>query len=861
MANRIARSPGGLKTFDLTGKLPGPVPAAPFNDGETAAAAARVFAGLAGTLGKIATAAQQREGEAAGLAAAQAAYEQEPGGTVTDPVKQRKFYSGPRSAKQNQGPIGGDNLGTLIRQSANELGISAHDLATVISYETGGRFSTSIKHPNGINTGLIQFGAAEQRKYGVRAGQSYAEQMRAVTRFLKDRGVQPGMGLLDLYSTVNAGSPGRYEAKDGNTTVRQKVELMRREHGGNARRVLGDASPPKPLALRTDETVGAEAYNAAIAKGAAWREATQLDTEISAAADRAGDDINAFSAELKRIREERAPAFGDDPRMREIFEQTFVKTSTPYAKDVMARAQTKAANDLEAATLTNLGVRQDELERKSYRLGASSGSDEELDAAAQDVLGAVDEALRDGALTPLAAAKKRQEVVTGMVTARVRGVFDALPTPDAKAKFAAGLREAWSKGEGPLERLGKQEVDALTKSLEVDARHAARALKADTSFQKWQLKQQLADDVKSMEQTGTGVMAGDKPIDPAQVAEVLGPDDAAKWFGDRQRAKAFHAVTQAFPTMTSEDITEELERVKPKPGSEGYAEAAALHERMEKHAEAVLKLRREDPAKAVEAFPQVQAAIAAAEEEGGPENLARARLAAQAAIGVPELGRNVLTSDEAMSLAQPILLNEPDEPAMHQSVQALIAKSREQYGELADDVVSQVLRSKGIDRDTAKAGAVFMRKMMFGQTLVPIEVEMLRAAGETDLANRALAGEQVIVSLRSGGSQGDRKANPKGQPGLQFTRQQQGPNALTARREPVKQVPNARQIERLKAHPELAPAFDEKFGDGAAKAYLEVAPAQEPGRSVQMPDGSVRRVEDDGSVTTIAPDGTESWTP
>lgn len=140
-------------------------------------------------------------------------------------------------------------LATAIRAGAAELGIPAEDLATVISYETGGKFSTSIRGGAGNrHIGLIQFGEEEQRTYGARQGQSPAEQMKAVVAYLKDRGLKPGMGLLDLYSTINAGSPGRYNASDANNggapgSVRDKVENQMGGHRDMAYALLGPDGP------------------------------------------------------------------------------------------------------------------------------------------------------------------------------------------------------------------------------------------------------------------------------------------------------------------------------------------------------------------------------------------------------------------------------------------------------------------------------------------------------------------------------------------------------------------------------------------------------------------------------------------
>ena len=144
------------------------------------------------------------------------------------------------------------DLRTAINIAATELGISPIDLATVISYETGGTFDPAIrggvKDANGVgkHIGLIQFGPTEQRDYTASQNQSVGEQMQAVVRYLRHRGVKPGMGLLDVYSTVNAGAPGLYNRSDAPRggapgTVRDKVEKQMAGHRRKALAILGES--------------------------------------------------------------------------------------------------------------------------------------------------------------------------------------------------------------------------------------------------------------------------------------------------------------------------------------------------------------------------------------------------------------------------------------------------------------------------------------------------------------------------------------------------------------------------------------------------------------------------------------------
>lgn len=117
-----------------------------------------------------------------------------------------------------------------IRQAAAELGANPQDLTKVIWFETGGTFSPAIWGGRGHRyLGEIQFGPRERRQYGVSAHQSFGEQILCcVVAYLKDRGYRPGMGLMDLYSTVLAGRPGLYHANDGHGSVAHDVWKMSR---------------------------------------------------------------------------------------------------------------------------------------------------------------------------------------------------------------------------------------------------------------------------------------------------------------------------------------------------------------------------------------------------------------------------------------------------------------------------------------------------------------------------------------------------------------------------------------------------------------------------------------------------------
>lgn len=180
-----------------------------------------------------------------------AALTQRWGSTALATEAAQRFKSDPVGAARALGvPLSGGPLPAdapdAIKTVAQRLGIKASDLATVISYETGGTFSPGIRGgAGGRHIGLIQFGGAEQKQYGAHQRQTFGEQMEAVERYLKDRGLKPGMGLLDLYSTINAGRPGLYNASDAGNggapgSVRDKVEQQMGAHKQKAAALLGE---------------------------------------------------------------------------------------------------------------------------------------------------------------------------------------------------------------------------------------------------------------------------------------------------------------------------------------------------------------------------------------------------------------------------------------------------------------------------------------------------------------------------------------------------------------------------------------------------------------------------------------------
>jgi hypothetical protein len=99
---------------------------------------------------------------------------------------------------------------------------------------------------------LIQFGEPQAAQYGVDWNNPVGSQLGpegAVAKYLKATGVKPGMGLLDIYSAINAGGVGLYNRSDAAAggapgTVADKVRDQMDGHRAKAMALLGGSGAP-----------------------------------------------------------------------------------------------------------------------------------------------------------------------------------------------------------------------------------------------------------------------------------------------------------------------------------------------------------------------------------------------------------------------------------------------------------------------------------------------------------------------------------------------------------------------------------------------------------------------------------------
>lgn len=146
-------------------------------------------------------------------------------------------------------------LAQAIQATAGKLGVDPVDLATAISYETAGTFDPWKAGPTtkwGQHRGLIQWGEPQRQKYGVSQDMPVPAQVEAAGQYLVDAGVKPGMGLMDIYSAINAGRVGLYNRSDAHAggapgTVADKVNNQMGGHRKKAEALLGGMMPAAPV--------------------------------------------------------------------------------------------------------------------------------------------------------------------------------------------------------------------------------------------------------------------------------------------------------------------------------------------------------------------------------------------------------------------------------------------------------------------------------------------------------------------------------------------------------------------------------------------------------------------------------------
>ncbi len=351
---------------------------------------------------------------------------------------------------------------------------------------------------------------------------------------------------------------------------------------------------PTPLALRNDNTIYGDAFDAAAIRTYGWRLQQGVSTDIGAAFDQYQDDPAGFANALGEIRDRYSQDenFGD-PRVRDLFDRTFAERSETYMRSVAQRHEAKLLAEQASAYSEGYAAQLGDIEKQAYLLGANPEAETILGNQASRLLTQIDHAEAANVITPAEAEAQRTKLDTTLAYARANGVFASLPTPQAQQDFANQLLTDWAKGEGPVTDLGFTQVKALADQLNAQALTAQNRLTAETKAERARIEGLMEADIASIATTGVGLDTAANDLDPARLA-ALGMDTTA-WSEARDRARLGWEATAGMELETPAELNDRLAALAPVPGSPNFVVQSEIFAQALKRRDEILLERQTDP--------------------------------------------------------------------------------------------------------------------------------------------------------------------------------------------------------------------------------------------------------------------------
>lgn len=367
--------------------------------------------------------------------------------------------------------------------------------------------------------------------------------------------------------------------------------------------------------------------------------------------------------------------------------------------------------------------------------------------------------------------------------------------------------------------VGYGERASLVERTETEIRSHEAQKKREQAQTILETKNMVENDIQSILATGKEV----GELNEKRVTDHLGEEASRQWMQKREGARRFHATTKDFDVIPSDQIEDRLTLLahdkENKGGSVGFVSAESVYNEARKKADGVLKMRRDDPARAVEQDPEVRGAMAGLNNANPAtiQNLVDKRIAAQQRIGVPPNAIMPVTAMEAQQMAQVLIeANDVNRPKI---VNRMVTETVQKYGKHADAVLTAVVGQYVKDRETASMMAGAIRKLASGGKPTPIETLTQARAVEADQSRQAMTGQTWWQG---------QQADPDAVAQLGGARSGQGKPAESGD-EFAKFVTSFKPLRpwdpgdvgRLQKNPELGPAFDERYGKGAANHMLK----------------------------------------
>lgn len=296
----------------------------------------------------------------------------------------------------------------------------------------------------------------------------------------------------------------------------------------------------------------------------------------------------------------------------------------------------------------------------------------------------------------------------------------------------------------------------LIANADAGQRQAFVASQQQAKLDSYNVQKRVDDDVASLTATGQGV----PNLDDATVARTLGPQKLQQWQEKRAQALDVFKGSAGMDRMTNDELANHAQQFEPgeQDAGEGYGRKAEVYNTIHDHAEALLKQRAEDPVSSVAHQPEVVAAtqrVAAMNSNPtatpqqaaeAAEALVTARIAAQAAIGIPAYARSPISEAEAKqyaALMRPLSRGQMEAGDQAHVIEGVVDEINNRYGRYGRDVLNRVLVYTTMKREAADilTDAVVRSGSTSSGPLVT-----------TDEANRAATAEAAYTMSRRSGS-------------------------------------------------------------------------------------------------------------
>lgn len=253
------------------------------------------------------------------------------------------------------------------------------------------------------------------------------------------------------------------------------------------------------------------------------------------------------------------------------------------------------------------------------------------------------------------------------------------------------------------------------------------------------VKQQIQADVASIHSSGKEVDG----LTPDMVEQALGPEQRRKFEIEREVGKDYFVATSDWSSLPRDQIVQRLDSIKPA-NIDANDEASVMRAKYYKEAmtkaKAIIKLREEDPAAAVDDLPAVKAAKQDVDLGGGVEaqrRLVDERMKAFDQISIPANRRIPVTKAEAQNIVAPVYNSLPGtEFAAMEEVSKSVADT---YGpDMGKTILAYGMNAGRIRLETKEAMAALFLKYAKGGQVSPSDVKDVEDKATQDAITNAI---------------------------------------------------------------------------------------------------------------------------